>query len=138
MTTKLPYGAQAILNLRLQGLRPADMVLVSFVGPLHGEAHPVVIGRLGREYDWRFLADLDCLVVVDSSQPDEVVRATMKTLQAQPINYLGLWISDRQQGTNYIVGGVIARPHGVLRYMDAETQESFAGLGLRKRHLVCA
>lgn len=46
----MPYGAQEIADLRAIGKRPADMVLVSLIGPLR-ELNPVVVARPERRYD---------------------------------------------------------------------------------------
>ncbi|MDP3537442.1 MAG: hypothetical protein Q8S26_01925 [Azonexus sp.] len=129
MNLKLPYGAEAIVRLRKQGLRPAEMILVSLIGPLYGEGNPVVIATPGRQYDLRFLAGLECLVVSDSTQPKQVVRDIVEQLKALPTAYLGVWFADSQQGINFIVGGVTSRPHGLYRYMTTEDRQNFAGLG---------
>lgn len=60
MSGHLPYGAQAIAELRSNRKRPADMVLVSLIGPLH-EINPVVMARPDKRYDWRFLAGLEVI-----------------------------------------------------------------------------
>lgn len=129
MTSILPYGGQAIANLRQQGKRPADMVLVSLVGPLRGETNPTVIAQLGRAYDWRWLRDLDVLVVAGSQQPKPAVRAVIEGIKAELPAYLGLWIADQQNGIHLIVGHVVARPKGLLRRMDSADHEQYAGIG---------
>lgn len=137
-TRNLPYGAAEIVALRKAGKRPADMVLVSLVGPLYGESNPVVIAKSGRPYDWRFMAGLECLVVSDSTQPKQAIREIIRDLKSLPVDYLGLWLADRQHGLNFIVGGVIARPRGLLRYMTAADRRNFFGIGQRKERLQCA
>lgn len=137
-SNKLPYGAAEILALRKSGKRPADMVLVSLVGPLRGENNSVVLAQPGRRYDWRFLTGLECLVVTDSTQPKQAVREIMGRLKDLPTTYLGLWFADRQQGINFVVGGVIARPRGLLRYMSAADRQIFSGIGQRQELLQCA
>lgn len=137
-TRNLPYGAAEIISGRMKGKRPADMVLLSLVGPLRGENNPVVIATPGSRYDLRFLTGLECLVVSDSTQPKQAVREIMEQLKALLLPYLGLWFADRQQGINLIVGGVIARPRGLLRYMTAADRRNFFGIGQRKERLQCA
>lgn len=136
--TKPPYGAAEIFAARKKGKRPADLVLLSLIGPLPGENNPVVIAQPGRRYDWRFLTGLECLVVSDSTQPKQAVIEIMDQLKALLPTYLGLWFADRQQGINFIVGGVIARPRGLLRYMTAADRRNFFGIGQRQEHLQCA
>lgn len=138
-TGNLPFGAAEILALRKAGKRPADMVLASLIGPLRGENNPVVIAKPGRSYDWRFLTGLDCLVVSDSRQPRDAVRAIIDALKALPTSYLGLWLADRQNGVNFIVGGVTARPRGLLRHMDAIDRLHLSSIGqAHERGLLCA
>jgi len=138
MSTQLPYGAAEIVALRSAGKRPADMVLISLVGPLHGETNPVVIAKPGHRYDWRFLSGLECLVVTDSTQPKPAVRELMDQLKALRTDYLGLWVADRQHGINFIIGGVTASPSGLLRYMTTEDSQRFAGIGTRQESRQCA
>lgn len=138
MAIKPPYGADGILNLRKQGKRPADMVLISLIGPLHGENNPTVAAQIGRRYDWRFLTGLECLVVALSSQPKQAVREVMEQLKTLPTEYLGLWFADQQNGINFIVDGVTARPNGLLRYMSNDDRLNFAGIGQSKEPLQCA
>jgi hypothetical protein len=138
MSVKLPYGGEAITKLRNQGKRPADMVLISLIGNLQGENNPVVIAQPGRRYDWRFLADLECLIVTDSSQPKDAIRQITDALKSLPVAYLGLWFADLQNGINFIVDGVTARPNGLLRHMSNYDREQFAGLGLQSMEALCA
>lgn len=137
-TRSLPYGAAEIIAARMQGKRPADLVLLSLIGPLRGENNPVVIAQPGRRYDWRFLTGIECLVVSDSTQPKHAVRAIMDQLKTLQPTYLGLWFADRQQGINFIVGGIIARPRGLFRYMTVADRQNFYGIGQRQEHLQCA
>lgn len=134
----LPYGAAEIITLRKAGKCPADMVLVSLVGALPNEDNPVVLARLGHRYDWRFLTGLECLVVAESKQAPQVVRELMDQLKLLLPVYLGIWFADLQQGINFIVSGVHAHPHGLLRYMTAEDSQNFSGIGQREEFMKCA
>lgn len=125
----LPYGAREIAELRNIGKRPANLILLSLIGPLQGETNPVVIASLGKTYDWRFLIRLDVLVVAKSDMAHLPIRRLLDDLKALPVRYLGIWMADLQQGRNLIVDGVTARPNGLLRYFDAETRRGFAGIG---------
>ena len=103
ITNALPYGAAEILALRKSGKRPADMVMVSLVGPLR-EINPVVIARPEKHYDWRFLTGLEVLIVAAMSIPSgQVNRASEALLEARP-DFLGLWFADRQDGLNLAFG----------------------------------
>lgn len=138
LTNRLPYGGEAIASLRKKGKRPADMVLISLIGPLHGEDNPVVVARLGCRYAWNFLAGLECLVVANSRQPKIEIREILDALKVLPVPYLGLWLADRQNGLNCIVDGVPANPHGLLRYMTSESLQNFAGIGQQQEDSQCA
>ena len=59
----LPRGARSIVEARLKGLRPADPVVVSFVGSVPWD-NPTVYADAGASYDWRFLLGLPVMVVV--------------------------------------------------------------------------
>lgn len=127
----LPYGGKEIATLRAMGRRPADMVLVSLIGPLY-EPNPVIVAKPGRTYDWRFMADLSALVVANSKTPKADVRQVLEALKVLPTCYLGMWLADRQNGMNLIVGGIVARPGGLLRYMTSDDRERFVGIGKPK------
>lgn len=132
----LPHGGREIAELRAIGKRPADLVLVSLIGPLHGESNPVVIASLRKTYDWRFLTRLEVLVVAKADSDPMAVRRLLDDLKALPVRYLGIWMVDRQQGRNLVVGGVVARPNGLLRYLDPETRKNFTNIGrVREKEL---
>ena len=57
----LPYGGREIADLRGQGKCPADMVILSLIGPLR-EKNPVLVAKPERAYDWRFLVGLEVMV----------------------------------------------------------------------------
>jgi hypothetical protein len=129
MSLPMPYGGSEIAMNRSAGKRPADMVLVSMIGPL-GEKNPVVVAKPGRSYDWRFLVGLDVLVVADSKTDKPSVRRVLDGLLALPTEYLGVWIADRNNGFNVAWGSVIVRPRGLLRHMFADQRASLSGLGV--------
>jgi len=54
----MPYGAMPILKAREQGKRPADMILISMIGPLPREINPVVVADRPVSYDWRWARGL--------------------------------------------------------------------------------
>lgn len=124
----LPYGAREIVETRTIGKRPADMVLVSLVGPLR-ELNPVVVAKPERCYDWRFLVDLEVLIVVSSAIDKALVARCVKAILAQKPQYLGLWFADRQQGLN-IAFGLWKLRSG--RGMGAAYRAAFAGIGALK------
>jgi hypothetical protein len=132
----LPYGANQILALRKAGKRPAEMVLVSMIGPLR-EINPVIVANPSRAYDWTFLVDLPVLVVANADTSKNAVRGVLATLKALPARSLGLWLANRQNGQHLIVDGVQAHPQGMLRYMDATDRRNYAGIGTNKECAQC-
>ncbi len=114
------------------------MVLISLIGPLLGEGNPVVIAQAGRLYDWRFLAGLECLIVAESNLPKDAICQITDALKALPVSYLGLWLANHQNGMNFVVSGVTARPGGLLHRMSSCDRQHFAGLGVRNEGAICA
>lgn len=134
MSTIIPYGATQILEHRKAGKRPADMVLVSLIGPLR-EVNPVIIATSSRAYDWRFLVDLSVLIVANSNTPTTVVRRVIDAIKALPARSLSFWFTDRQNGRHLIIEGVIARPGGAIQYMDAEDRRRYSGIGVNNKDM---
>lgn len=127
MSGHLPYGGQAIADLRASRKRPADMVLVSLIGPLR-EINPVVMARPEKSYDWRFLAGLEVLLVVETQlEADLVKRAADAILNVKP-DYLGLWFADRQDGLNLAFGCWKPRTKACRR-MGIADRHTLAGIG---------
>jgi hypothetical protein len=124
----MPYGANEIAALRAIGKRPADMVLLSLIGPLR-ENNPVVVAKVGKPYDWRFLVGLDVLVVAKSDTDKPAVKRILDDLQKLPTEYLGLWLADKQDGMNIAWGTCKARPRGVLRHLMTIDRANFSGIG---------
>lgn len=132
MAANLPYGAAEIVANRSAGKRPAEMVLVSLIGPLR-ENQPVVVVKPGRAYDWRFLVGLEAMIVADSTTAKGDVRAVLKALLALPTEYLGVWLADQQTGFNVGWGTLRARSNGVLRYLTRSDAQAAGLLGLGAR-----
>lgn len=59
----LPTGASVIEQARQRGLKPADAVIVSYVGVTPWEAHHVFC-ESGRRYRWGWSQDLELAIVV--------------------------------------------------------------------------
>jgi len=93
----LPYGAREIAELRSTGQRPADLVLISLIGPLR-ESNPVIVAQPSRGYDWRFLVGLHVAVVVETDTPN--VAGIVKAIEAADPTTLSVWFADRQDGVN--------------------------------------
>lgn len=124
----LPYGAREIAELRSAGKRPADLVLVSLVGPLR-ESNPVVIAKADRSYDWRFLVGLSVAVVVTTDTPN--VHCIVKAIEEASPTTLSVWFADKQDGLNIAVQG--CRPSTKTgRRIGVRQRAAWAGLGTDK------
>lgn len=97
--TTLPYGAKPILDARLQGKRPADLVIVSLVGPLD-EVNPVVLANPDREYDWRWMRGLKACVF---AKPGVRFAPTVIGIGRFAPEWLGLWDVESHEGADCIV-----------------------------------
>ena len=100
---KLPFGAQQIVSLRKRGKRPAEMVLVSFLGPLEGEINPVVMVR-DEQYDFRFLHGLDVMLVCDMQTPRRLIKEIADDVMHIRPSYAGIWFKDIGDGVNLCWG----------------------------------
>ena len=127
MTRPLPYGGQAIADLRAIRKRPADMVLVSLIGPLR-EINPVVTPRPEKLYDWRFLAGLEVMVIADMKIEQALIVQTLEAIERVVPDYLGAWFTDKQDGSNVLIEGY--KPHSkAMRRMELIQRTGYAGLG---------
>lgn len=102
-------NAKQIIDARLRGLKPSDLVLVSMVGHVNAENH-VVRADPGVVYDWRWVRDLE-LVMVVGERCDWA--DTMKAIGLQRPTYLGLWNGAGRWGAHaYLIPSAadVARP----------------------------
>jgi len=127
MAPDLPYGGREIAELRMQRQKPADMVLVSLVGPLK-ELNPVVMARAEKRYDWQFLAGLDVLLVASSLVDVELVKRTIDAIRAVKPEYFGLWLSDKKDG-QHIQWGSYRPKSKAMRWMGPLDKKEFEGIG---------
>ena len=99
----LPYGAQEIVQLRSQGKRPADLILVSMMGLLKDEINPVVIAK-DQSYDWRFLHGLNVMIVVNMKTSPEAIHQISEDIAAVKPEYCGVVWYDKNDGLNICWG----------------------------------
>ncbi|MCB4360919.1 hypothetical protein [Quatrionicoccus australiensis] len=121
----LPYGAAEIVALRSTGKRPADMLLISLIGPLR-ETNPVIVAQPSRSYDWRFLVALPALIVASTDTPN--LSNIAKAIDAAAPASLSVWFADRQDGINVLLDGYRPRTKAGRR-MGAAQRAALAGLG---------
>lgn len=125
MAAQLPYGAAEIVALRTAGKRPADMLLISLVGPLR-ETNPVIIAQPSRSYDWRFVVALPVLVVATTETPN--IAGVVKAIDAASPSSLSVWFADQQDGINVLLDGYRPRTK-TGRRMGVAQRKELAGLG---------
>lgn len=129
----LPYGAREIAELRSTGQRPADLVLISFLGPLR-ETNPVIVAQPSRGYDWRFLVGLSVAVVVETDTQN--IAGIVKTIEAAKPVSLSVWFADKQDGVNVAIQGY--RPATKTgRRIGLVQRVAWAGLGTDKPTSEC-
>lgn len=129
----LPYGGLEIAQLRATGKRPADLVLVSLIGPLR-ESNHVIVAKAGRAYEWRFLVGIHVAIVVETetAKLPDVVRA----IEAAKPATLSVWFADRQDGVNLALHGYRPQTRSGRR-MGIMQRAAWAGLGTDRPAAEC-
>lgn len=115
MAAPLPPGAEPILKSRMKGFKPADMVIVSAVGPVVTE-NPLVRIKAAEQYDWRWARGLDvCMYIAD----EDDWHIPLKAIALQRPEHLTLWTPAGQWGANvYLIPTArdISRPVSLWQY----------------------
>ena len=87
-------NAQQILDARMQGFKPDEMILVSLVGKISAANH-TVLATPGLAYDWRWACGLDiCVYIAHGSD----WRSTVLALAKSKPRFLGLWDAPGKRG----------------------------------------
>lgn len=105
----IAVNAQPILDARLKGMKPADMVIVSLVGPVILD-NPTVFADPAKAYDWRWVRGLDVCMYMTS---DQDWTDTLKAIAQQRPEHLNLWDHAEQWGAQvYLIptAADIAKP----------------------------
>jgi hypothetical protein len=90
----LPQGAKAIVAARAKGMKPADMIIVSLIGPPN-EANPIVHANPVVAYDWRWVVGLQVCLYAYHGTPWRDIAMTIARCRPQ---WLGLWLADTFEG----------------------------------------
>lgn len=111
--TTLALGAKRIWDMRVQGVKPNEIVFLSLIGPLNSGNFQVFLpqGIAVDALDWRWVMDL-CVCVVYRPETDRAVlgRVVKTILRNAPnggymkpykpdFGYLWLWNAEKQDGT---------------------------------------
>lgn len=129
----LPHGAREIAELRSTGQRPADLVLISFIGPLR-ESNPVIVAQPSRSYDWRWLVGLSVAVVATTDTLN--LGGIVKAVKAAKPGSLSVWFANKQDGVNVIIQGYRPATKGGRRIGICQ-RVAWAGLGTDKPASEC-
>ena len=116
---RTPYGASAIIELRKAGKRPADMILLSLIGPLRDEGNPVVIVN-NPDCDLRFLHDLDVMLVCTMETPPDLVKRVADDVLTVKPSYAGIWWKDMGDGLNLCWGSYRPKANFFRRWTATE------------------
>lgn len=128
MAALLPYGAAEIVALRRAGKCPADLLLISLIGPLR-ETNPVIIAQPSRIYDWRFVIGLPVVVIAETAT--QRLGLIVKAIEGESPRWLSVWFADQQDGVNILIDGY--RPQTKTgRCMGVAQRVAFAGLGSKE------
>lgn len=124
---QLPYGGKEIAAIRANRQKPADMVLVSLIGPLR-EINPTIIANPERAYDWRFLTGLEVLIVAAMSIPAEQINRVKDSILNISPEYLGVWFSDLKNGSSIAFGSWQPKTK-TCRAIGFSERRGMAGIG---------
>lgn len=92
----LPSGAEAVIESRKRGLKPAEMLVVSLVGKT-GESNHTVYANPTADYDWRWLVGLDACLYVRDSLPWKPIALQIARVRPR---WLGVFDVDRFKGAD--------------------------------------
>jgi len=111
----LPNGAKQVIDARKRGFKPAEMLIISLIGPTQEANHTIYASPQG-DYDWRWLVGLDaCIFVNGKTDWKEITRK----IAAANLRWLGLYDADKFQGADvWYLPAVedIAKPKNQWRY----------------------
>jgi hypothetical protein len=109
---KPPISALPILEARMKGFKPADMVIVSMVGRLR-ESNPTVYVN-GPNHDWLFVKGLEICLFCDKHCK---WRETLEAIMAQEPVKTSLWdVLNRQGAWCYYLPTLRAVERGILPF----------------------
>ncbi|AKJ28782.1 hypothetical protein [Caldimonas brevitalea] len=108
-----PRNAQAIVEARARGLRPADLVVVSLVGALDW-SNPTVYADPAERYSWGWARGLDLIVAVKPGIA--ALRLLSDLLDVDPWS---LCMADvqRQVGSNVYRGSYVSGTRRIGSYI---------------------
>ncbi|MBW9336221.1 hypothetical protein FEE59_22140 [Herbaspirillum sp. RU 5E] len=97
----LPKGAQPILDARMRGQKPNELILVSLIGPLAEANHTVFVNPNGA-YDWRWVIGLQLCVMVNA-ETRQAARGVLLAIGKDSPAQLHVWNVDQFKGARVVV-----------------------------------
>lgn len=94
--TVLPNGADKILALRKRGQKPAEMLIVSLIGPTREANHHVFADPDGL-YDWRWIVGLDACIFM---RPGVLWKPIALAVAMAKPHWLGVYDATRFVGAD--------------------------------------
>lgn len=90
-------NSQKIINLRKNGYRPDEMILISLVGKID-ELNHTVFAVPSIEYDWKWCRELDICVYANSAV---IWQPIINSISLENPRFLALWDVDRKEGAEF-------------------------------------
>ncbi|AYR23008.1 hypothetical protein [Herbaspirillum rubrisubalbicans] len=97
----IPKGAQAIIDARIRGQKPDELILVSLIGPVAEANHTVFVNPNGA-YDWRWVIGLQLCLMVNAATR-RAARDLLLTIGKNSPSQLHVWNVDQFQGVRVVV-----------------------------------
>jgi hypothetical protein len=92
----IPTNAKPILDSRKNGLKPAEMILVSLIGRIN-ESNHTVFANPRKAYDWLWARGLQICIYTSA---DVIWRDVARAIASQRPSFLAVWDADRKEGAN--------------------------------------
>lgn len=93
----IPANSLKIIELRKRGYKPDELIIISLVGKLDEENY-VIYADYRKDYDWKFLKDLDVCIFANSAVD---FKKTLVDIAKVGVKFLGLWDVDRLEGADF-------------------------------------
>lgn len=92
----IAQNAKPILDARLKGFKPAEMILVSLIGRINEPNH-TVFANTKLEYNWKWARGLQVCIY---TSPTVEWRPIAHAIASAKPSFLGIWDADSRRGAN--------------------------------------
>jgi hypothetical protein len=90
----IPMNAKSIIKARMQGFKPAELILISLIGKI-SESNYTVLASPEQRYDWRWVRDLGVCVFIT---PECDWRGTVLEIRKAMPRHMWLWDAPNKRG----------------------------------------